>query len=153
MNDLEKLQLAHKREIDRLNADLAAEQKAHEETIIHLDAMTAGLNTARAELAAANARAGALHDELMQSGESYDALRQRMDLRDAELRQARADLAARDELLKEALDKLKPIAALVDMTADGFPDHDLCPIRLGMARELRELRARIDAVLKEKSNG
>ena len=51
------------------------------------------------------------------------------------------------EALREAGDKLQPIAALVDMTPTGFPDHDICPIRLGMARELRELRAEIDALL------
>lgn len=50
-------------------------------------------------------------------------------------------------LLREARDTLQPISALVDITPGGFPDHDICPIRLGAARELRELHARIDAAI------
>lgn len=66
-----------------------------------------------------------------------------------EIDRLRAELAKRDEVMKEAQEKLQPISALVDMTPSGFPDHDICPIRLGMARDLRELRSRIDALLKE----
>lgn len=65
-----------------------------------------------------------------------------------ELFAARAERDALRALLREAAEKLQPISALVDMTPSGFPDHDICPIRLGMARDLRELRARIDAALK-----
>lgn len=64
-----------------------------------------------------------------------------------EIDRLRAELAKRDEVMKEAQEKLQPISALVDMTPSGFPDHDICPIRLGMARDLRKLRSRIDAAL------
>lgn len=64
-----------------------------------------------------------------------------------EIERLSAERDALRELLREAAEKLQPISALVDMTPSGFPDHDICPIRLGMARDLRELRARIDAVL------
>lgn len=66
-----------------------------------------------------------------------------------EIERLRAELAKRDEVMKEAQEKLQPISALVDMTPSGFPDHDICPIRLGMARDLRELRSRIDAATGE----
>lgn len=65
-----------------------------------------------------------------------------------EIERLSAERDALRELLREAAEKLQPISALVDMTPSGFPDHDICPIRLGMARDLRELRARIDAALK-----
>lgn len=59
------------------------------------------------------------------------------------IQEQRTENDALRELLREATGKLQPIGALVDMTPSGFPDHDICPIRLGMARDLRELHARI----------
>lgn len=82
-----------------------------------------------------------------------------------EKRQYFMDLASahRDELeakitkLREALEKvgasIEPIASLVAMTPDGFPDHDICPIRLGQARALADAFIAISAVLKETGGG
>jgi len=39
--------------------------------------------------------------------------------------------------LRQAVEALEPIGSLAAMTADGFPDHDICPIRLGQARAIR----------------
>lgn len=93
----------------------------------------------RAELAAEERRIAVMAKEIAELRSRPDALR---------ADKAEAELDALRELLREATDKLQPISALVDMTPSGFPDHDICPIRLGMARDLRELRARIDAALK-----
>jgi hypothetical protein len=53
------------------------------------------------------------------------------------------------EALEWAKEATQPIASLVAMTAEGFPDHDICPIRLGQARAIAEAHAAIDAALKE----
>jgi hypothetical protein len=48
---------------------------------------------------------------------------------------------------------IEPIASLVAVTADGFPDHDICPIRLGQARALADAFATIREVLEEITDG
>ena len=53
------------------------------------------------------------------------------------------------EVLARAHTSIEPIASLVAATADGFPDHDLCPIRLGQARVLADAFATINDMLRE----
>lgn len=49
--------------------------------------------------------------------------------------EARAEAAERKVAkLREAL---KPFAEAASMTADGFPDHDIMPMRLGQCRDAR----------------
>lgn len=61
--------------------------------------------------------------------------------RDAALARAEAAERERDEARKTLNDLHERQMKLV-------ADHDICPIRLGMARDLRKLRSRIDAALK-----
>jgi len=48
--------------------------------------------------------------------------------------EARIDAEAKVARLREAL---KPFAEAASMTADGFPDHDIMPMRLGQCRDAR----------------
>lgn len=104
-------------------------------------------DTLRAELAAVRKQHDANGKASRDRAEHIYKVRTKLNAAEAERDELRAELAKRDEVMKEAQEKLQPISALVDMTPSGFPDHDICPIRLGMARDLRELRSRIDAAL------
>jgi hypothetical protein len=67
------------------------------------------------------------------------------------------DLRSKNTKLREALEKaqkaIAPIASLVAVTPDGFPDHDICPIRLGQARALADASVAIGNVLKDTGGG
>jgi uncharacterized protein (DUF3084 family) len=124
-------------ELARLRAELAAEREGRQDAIRQIA-------KARDERDAIQQKAD---DEFASMSEQLNTfVCERVKIM-AERDTLRAELAERDELLQGAMDKLQPISALVDTTPSGFPDHDICPIRLGMARDLRELRARIDALL------
>lgn len=133
-------------ERDTLRAELTAARNEHENLILMWRNETAeiekALTVVEAERDALRAENETLRDAV--NGKLFDKALKAFD----EIERLSAERDALRELLREAAEKLQPISALVDMTPSGFPDHDICPIRLGMARDLRELRARIDAALK-----
>lgn len=90
---------------------------------------------ARAELAAERERR---EHETKRADTNHESLTDHW-LNECELRKA----------LVKAQKAIAPIASLVALTADGFPDHDLCPIRLGQARALADAFAVIREVLTE----